>query len=73
MAQARPWRRPGRAAGPAVAQIGAGACDQLARDSDFTTTIAFRPPVTVTGELAGIPAADRDPPERLPAVAGRGG
>ena len=44
---------------PAVAQIVAQACDQVAGDNDFVACFAFPLPVTVIGELLGIPAADR--------------
>jgi cytochrome P450 len=44
---------------PAVERIVADACDQVAGDTDFVATFAFPLPVTVIGELLGIPAADR--------------
>jgi len=51
----------GRVAGlrPAVERIVAGACEQIAGDSDFVTGFAVPLPVAVIGELLGIPAADR--------------
>ena len=44
---------------PAVEQIVAQACEQVAGDSDFVACFAFPLPVTVIGELLGIPPADR--------------
>ena len=44
---------------PAVQQLVADACEQIAGDSDFVTGFAVPLPVTVIGELLGIPAADR--------------
>ena len=44
---------------PAVERIVAEACEQIAGDSDFVTGFAVPLPVTVIGELLGIPAADR--------------
>ena len=44
---------------PAVVQIVADTCEQIAGDSDFVAGFAFPLPVTVIGELLGIPAADR--------------
>ena len=44
---------------PAVEQIVAQACEQVAGDNDFVACFAFALPVTVIGELLGIPAADR--------------
>jgi cytochrome P450 len=44
---------------PAVERIVASACEQIAGDSDFVTGFAVPLPVTVIGELLGIPAADR--------------
>jgi len=44
---------------PAVERIVAEACGQIAGDSDFVTGFAIPLPVTVIGELLGIPAADR--------------
>lgn len=44
---------------PAVQRIVHDLCDQLAGDTDFVATMAFPLPVTVIGELLGIPAADR--------------
>jgi len=44
---------------PAVQRIVDDLCDQLAGDTDFVATMAFPLPVTVIGELLGIPAADR--------------
>jgi cytochrome P450 len=44
---------------PAVTAIVAGACEQIAGEADFVAGFAFPLPVTVTGELLGIPAADR--------------
>lgn len=44
---------------PAVQHIVDDLCDQLAGGTDFVATIAFPLPVTVIGELLGIPAADR--------------
>jgi cytochrome P450 len=44
---------------PAVQQIVADACEQIAGDSDFVTGFAVPLPVTIIGELLGIPAADR--------------
>ena len=44
---------------PAVDQIVAQACEQVAGDNDFVACFAFPLPVTVIGELLGIPAADR--------------
>lgn len=44
---------------PAVERIVADACDQLAGRADFVERFAFPVPVTVIGELLGIPAADR--------------
>jgi cytochrome P450 len=44
---------------PAVRQIVARACAQVAGETDFITGFAFPVPVTVIGELLGIPAADR--------------
>ena len=44
---------------PAVERIVAGACEQIAGDSDFVTGFAVPLPVAVIGELLGIPAADR--------------
>ena len=44
---------------PAVQRIVADACEQIAGDSDFVTGFAVPLPVTVIGELLGIPAADR--------------
>jgi cytochrome P450 len=44
---------------PAVEQIVAQACEQVAGDNDFVACFAFPLPVTVIGELLGIPAADR--------------
>jgi len=44
---------------PAVERIVADVCEQIAGDSDFVTGFAFPLPVTVIGELLGIPAADR--------------
>jgi cytochrome P450 len=43
---------------PAVARIVAGACDRLAGQADFVAAFAFPVPVTVIGELLGIPAGD---------------
>ena len=52
---------PRRVAGlqPAVERIVAEACDRLAGRADFIERFAFPVPVTVIGELLGIPAADR--------------
>ena len=44
---------------PAVERIVADTCEQIAGDSDFVAGFAFPLPVTVIGELLGIPAADR--------------
>ncbi len=44
---------------PAVQRIVDDLCDRTAGDTDFVTTMAFPLPVTVIGELLGIPAADR--------------
>ena len=44
---------------PAVEQIAAQACEQVAGENDFVAHFAFPLPVTVIGELLGIPAADR--------------
>ena len=44
---------------PAVQRIVADACEQIAGDGDFVTGFAVPLPVTVIGELLGIPAADR--------------
>ena len=44
---------------PAVEQIVAQACEQVAGDNNFVACFAFALPVTVIGELLGIPAADR--------------
>jgi len=46
---------------PAVERIVAEACDRLASaaETDFVAAFAFPLPVTVIGELLGIPAADR--------------
>jgi cytochrome P450 len=44
---------------PAVEQMVADACEQIAGYSDFVTGFAFPLPVAVIGELLGIPAADR--------------
>ena len=44
---------------PAVEQIVADTCEQIAGNSDFVAGFAFPLPVTVIGELLGIPAADR--------------
>jgi len=44
---------------PAVQRIVAEACEQIAGESDFVAGFAFPLPVTVIGELLGIPAADR--------------
>jgi cytochrome P450 len=44
---------------PAVERIVAQACDRLAGETDFVASFAFPLPVTVIGELLGIPAADR--------------
>ena len=44
---------------PAVERIVAQACEQVAGDTDFVASFAFPLPVTVIGELLGIPAADR--------------
>ncbi len=44
---------------PAVERIVADACEQIAGDSDFVAGFAVPLPVTVIGELLGIPAADR--------------
>ena len=51
----------GRVAGlrPTVERIVADTCEQIAGDSDFVAGFAFPLPVTVIGELLGIPAADR--------------
>jgi cytochrome P450 len=44
---------------PAVERIVADACDQIVGDSDFVAGFAFPLPVSVIGELLGVPAADR--------------
>jgi cytochrome P450 len=44
---------------PAVGQMVADACEQIAGHSDFVAGFAFALPVAVIGELLGIPAADR--------------
>lgn len=44
---------------PAVQRIVDDLCDHMVGDTDFVTTMAFPLPVTVIGELLGIPAADR--------------
>ena len=44
---------------PAVARIVAEACEQIAGETDFVAGFAYPLPVTVIGELLGIPAADR--------------
>lgn len=44
---------------PAVQRIVDDLCDQLAGETDFVAAFAFPLPVTVIGELLGIPAADR--------------
>jgi cytochrome P450 len=44
---------------PAVERIVAAACDRLAGHGDFIAEFAFPVPVTVIGELLGIPADDR--------------
>src|SRR5262245_48719649 len=44
---------------PAVERIVADACEQITGDSDFVAGFAVPLPVTVIGELLGIPAADR--------------
>jgi cytochrome P450 len=44
---------------PAVERIVAEACDRIAGDADFITGFGFPVPVTVIGELLGVPAADR--------------
>ncbi len=43
----------------AVEQIVTEACERLAGESDFIAEFAFPLPVTVIGELLGIPASDR--------------
>ena len=52
---------PRRVAGlrPAVERIVAHACEQVAGDTDFVASFAFPLPVTVIGELLGVPEADR--------------
>jgi cytochrome P450 len=42
-----------------VERIVGDTCEQIAGDSDFVTGFAFPLPVTVVGELLGIPPADR--------------
>jgi cytochrome P450 len=44
---------------PAVTRIVAGACDQIAGDSDFVAGFALPVPIGAIGELLGIPDADR--------------
>jgi cytochrome P450 len=44
---------------PAVQRIVDEACEQVAGESDFVADFAFPLPVTVIGELLGIPASDR--------------
>jgi len=44
---------------PAVEAMVAGLLDDLAGDTDFVERFAFPLPVTVIGELLGVPAADR--------------
>ncbi|WP_158882929.1 cytochrome P450 [Amycolatopsis anabasis] len=44
---------------PAVERITAELCERLEGTADFVTEFAFPLPVTVIGELLGIPAADR--------------
>ena len=44
---------------PAVEQMVADACEQIAGYSDFVSGFAFPLPVAVIGELLGIPPADR--------------
>lgn len=44
---------------PAVKRIVDEACEQVAGESDFIAAFAFPLPVTVIGELLGIPASDR--------------
>ena len=44
---------------PAVERIAAQACEQVAGQNDFVACFAFPMPVTVIGELLGIPVADR--------------
>jgi cytochrome P450 len=44
---------------PAVERIVGDTCERIAGDSDFVTGFAFPLPVTVVGELLGIPPADR--------------
>lgn len=52
---------PRRVAGlrPAAERIVAHACEQVAGDTDFVASFAFPLPVTVIGELLGVPEADR--------------
>ena len=52
---------PRRVAGlqPAAGRIVAHACEQVAGDTDFVASLAFPLPVTVIGELLGVPEADR--------------
>ena len=44
---------------PAVERIAAQACEQVAGQNDFVACFAFPMPVTVIGELLGIPVDDR--------------
>jgi cytochrome P450 len=44
---------------PAVQRIVDDLCDHMSGHTDFVTALAFPLPVTVIGELLGIPAADR--------------
>jgi cytochrome P450 len=44
---------------PAVRRIVDETCEQVAGENDFVATFAFPLPVTVIGELLGIPASDR--------------
>jgi cytochrome P450 len=44
---------------PAVERIVAEACSRICGNCDFVTGFAFPVPVTVIGELLGVPASDR--------------
>jgi cytochrome P450 len=44
---------------PAIEKIVDGLCDELAGESDFVAAFAFPLPITVIGELLGIPEPDR--------------
>lgn len=44
---------------PALQHVVDDLCEQMAGETDFVTTVAFPMPVTIIGELLGVPAADR--------------